>query len=122
MLHETIHDYHNCLVGNPFDKGVNGTFNSWSDFKMYHYGFATNDPLFEHYDDRYHFVFRYDIHKQDDDKYRLELCLMFQRKGIYSHIYVSNISKEELNTEIKMWLQGRLKYLKKLWAEIDINE
>lgn len=120
MLRETKHDYHNCLVGNPSNSSVNGTFSSWDDFKKYHYGFATDDPTFEQYDDTYHFVFRYDIHKKDEDNYTLEICMMFQRKGVYSHLYVDNITAKELDTEVNLWLKGRLQYLKGLWSEIDI--
>jgi hypothetical protein len=122
MLRETKHDYQNCLVGNFYNSAVNGTYSSWNDFKNYHYGFTKDDATFEHYDDTYHFVFRYDIHKNEDEKYTLEICMMFQRKGIYSHIYVKNITAEELDTEVNLWLKGRLKYLKGLWAEIDIEK
>lgn len=120
-LKETKHDYQNCLCGNFYDNKMTGIIDSWEKFKNTYYAFAKDDPLFENFDDTYHFVFRYDIYKQKDEKYKLELCIMFQRKGVYSHLYIENITDEELNGEVKMWLKERLKYLKKLWAEVDIE-
>lgn len=45
--------------------------------------------------------------------------MMWQRKGIYSHFFIKNINKNELNTEVKLWLKGRWAYLEKLWGEIN---
>ena len=78
-------------------------------------GFESNK---EDFDDTYHFIFRYDIFKQLDGNYYLELCVMLQRKGIYSHLYIKNITKEELNTIVEPWLKKRAEYLKKLWREV----
>lgn len=112
MLKETNHDYQNCLVGNHYDSNMSGTFNSWQEFKDEHYGFMGGE-----FDDTYHFVFRYDIHK-DDYGYKLELCIMLQRKGIYTHLYIRNISQDTLDTEVYKWLKGRSEYLKSLWQEV----
>lgn len=115
MLKETNHDYQNCLVGNPHDDNCTGEFNSWEDFKNIHLGFNNSKDGF---DDRYHFVFRYDITKQDDGNYYLELCMMLQRKGLYTHLYIYNIDQYTLDTEIKDWLKGRSNYIKNLWNEV----
>lgn len=114
MLKETQHDYQNCLVGNFYDNKCTGEYETWEDFKNTHAGFGAND----FYNDTYNFVFRYDIHKQDDSKYRLELCIMLQRKGIYTHLYIRNIDQNTLNTEVKEWLKGRSKYITHLWKEV----
>lgn len=109
-MKETYHDYQGCLVGNYHDSNMTGKFNSWNDFKEDYHGFLSNG-----YDDRYHFVFRYDIYSRPNDKYVLELCVMLQRKGIYTHLYINNITQNELDTEIKQWLLERKQYLLSLW-------
>jgi len=113
MLTKTKHDYQNCLVGNFYDAKCTGTYESWEDFKNEYLGFTS-----EGFDDTYHFVFRYDIHKKKDNKYRLELCVMLQRKGIYTHLYIENIDQNLLDTEIKEWLKSRSEYIKNLWTEV----
>lgn len=113
-MKETNHDYQNCLCGNFYDSNCTGEYESWEDFKNIYLGFCS-----EGFDDRYHFVFRYDITKQKDDNYYLELCIMLQRKGIYSHIYIYNIDQHTLDTEIKDWLKGRQAYINKLWSDIE---
>lgn len=113
MLQETKHDYQRCLVDNFYDGECNGEYNSWDDFKNIHFAFSQ-----EGFDDRYHFVFRYDIHKQDDNRYMLELCIMLQRKGIYTHLYIYDIDRNTLNTEVEEWLKYRGKYIKDLWKEV----
>lgn len=114
----TNHDYQHCLVGNYFSNDVNGRYESWEEFKRVWLGFVDGDKDFEKYDDTYHFLFRYDINQYDDDPASLELCFMLQRKGIYSHIYVDNLTEEELNNEIPKWLKGRKQYLDNLWKEV----
>lgn len=114
MLKETKHDYQNCLVGNFYDNECNNEFNSWKDFKHTHLGFISNNK----FDDTYNYVFRYDIYKQDNGLYKLELCMMLQRKGIYTHLYINDIDEKLLNTEVKEWLKDRCEYIKKLWKEI----
>lgn len=118
MLKETEHDYQGALCGNYYSNKMTGEHDSWNDFKNDWLGFFENDPQFKRYDDTYHFVFRYDIHK-DHELYTLELCIMLQRKGIYVHSWIYNITEEELNGEVSLWLKGRLAYLKELWQEID---
>lgn len=112
-LKETNHDYQGCLCGNYYDSKCTGEFSSWEDFKNNWAGFRG-----EEYDDTYHFVFRYDIHKEEDDNYTLELCVMLQRKGIYVHLYINNINQKELDSEIKKWLKSRSKYMTDLWKEV----
>lgn len=112
-MKETNHDYHNCLVGNYYDSNCTGEFESWKDFKDIHAGFLSDG-----FDDTYHFVFRYDIHKQDDGNYTLELCMMLQRKGIYTHLFIKNIDDKTLNLEVQEWLKGRSNYIKTLWKEV----
>lgn len=112
-MKETKHDYHNCIVGNAYDSKCTGVHNSWEDFKNNFLGFTT-----EGYDDTYHFVFRYDIHKKSEDSYSLELCIMLQRKGIYLHLFIKNITQNQLDTEITEWLKDRGRYLKDLWTEV----
>lgn len=113
MLKETNHDYQNCLVGNFYDNKTTGVFDSWEEFKEKHYGFMSDG-----FDDTYNFVFRYDIHKQDNDCYKLELCMMLQRKGIYSNLTIKNITQNILNIEVYEWLKGRSEYIKNLWKEV----
>ena len=113
MLKETNHDYNNCLIGNYYDSKCTGNYESWSEFKKIHSGFIA-----EGFDDTYNFVFRYDIHKQKNNNYCLELCVMLQRKGIYTHLYIHNIRQNTLDTEVVEWLKERSKYLKNLWNEI----
>lgn len=115
MLKETNHNYQNCLMGNFYDNKCTWVLNSWNEFKNTHAGFIDQNK----FDDTYNFVFRYDINKLDNGKYCLELCIMLQRKGIYTHLYINNIDKETLNTEVKEWLKDRYKYMKSLWNEID---
>lgn len=112
-MKETKHDYQNCLTGNFYDDKCTGQYNSWEEFKETHCGFQK-----EGFDDTYNFVFRYDIYKQKDNNYCLELCMMLQRKGIYTHLYIYNIDQNTLNTEVKEWLKDRYNYIKKLWNEI----
>lgn len=112
MLKQTNHDYHNCITGNYYDNNCTGRFNSWDKFKKEFLGFTS-----EGFDDTYHFVFRYDIHKNKDN-YTLELCVMLQRKGVYLHLWIENINEYILNTEIKKWLEARSKYIKNLWEEV----
>jgi hypothetical protein len=112
MLNETKHDYQNCLVGNYYDKNMSGEFESWEDFKETHCGFMEQG-----FDDTYHFVFRYDIHKQSMTEYTLELCMMLHRKGIYTHLFIRNIDQKTLDTEVYEWLKGRNEYIKNLWKE-----
>lgn len=112
-MNETKHDYQNCLCGNFYNGKCTGEFNSWKDFKENHLGFEGED-----FDDRYHFVFRYDITKQKDGKYYLELCMMLQRKGIYTHLYINNIDQKTLDTEVSEWLKERASYIKNLWNEV----
>lgn len=113
MMKETDHDYQNCLVGNFYDNKTTGKFDSWEEFRGEHYGFMSDG-----FDDTYHFVFRYDIHKQDDGNFQLELCMMLQRKGIYSNLTIKNISQDILDTEVYQWLKGRSEYIKNLWKEV----
>lgn len=113
MLKETKHDYQNCIMGNFYDDKCTGQYSSWEVFKNTHSGFDFNN-----FDDRYHYVFRYDIHKQKDGDYYLELCVMLQRKGIYTHLNIYNIDQNTLDTEVKEWLKGRYNYVKKLWNEV----
>lgn len=115
-MKETKHDYQKCLMGNFYDSKCTAEYSSWEEFKTTHLGFCGKN--FNDFDDRYHFVFRYDIHKQDDENYELELCMMLQRKGIYTHLYIENITQEELDTEVEAWLKGRCEYLKNLWSEV----
>lgn len=113
MMKETNHDYQNCLVGNFYDSNCTGVFLSWSEFKdTFAGGFKESN-----YDDTYNFVFRYDIDKFKD-MYKLELCVMLQRKGIYLHLHIYNITQEELDGEVKEWLKERSIYLEKLWKEV----
>ena len=112
-MKETNHDYQGCLTGNYYDSKCTGEYDSWEEFKGNYAGFCSNG-----FDDRYHFVFRYDIHKEKDNKYCLELCVMLQRKGIYTHLYINNIDQDSLDTEIKEWLKGRSQYIQNLWAEV----
>jgi hypothetical protein len=112
-MKETEHDYQGCLCGNWHDSNMNGILGSWQEFKTTHAGFCGDG-----YDDTYNFVFRYDIHKQDG-LYSLELCIMLQRKGIYTHLYVKNITQAELDTDVKAWLIGRKQYIDSLW---DVKE
>lgn len=112
-MKETNHNYQNALCGNFYCDRANGEYNSWEDFKNNYLGFESNG-----FDDTYHFVFRYDITKVKEDEYYLELCIMLQRKGIYSHIYINDINQHTLNTEIAEWLKGRAEYMKSLWKEV----
>lgn len=112
-MKETNHDYQLCLVGNYYDSNMTGEFESWEEFKDTHYGFTSTG-----FDDRYHFVFRYDIHKDSLSEYTLELCMMLQRKGIYTHLFIRNIDQKTLDTEVNEWLKGRSEYLKNLWKEV----
>lgn len=113
MLKETDHDYQNCLVGNYFSSDMTGIFASWNEFKETHLGFMTSG-----FDDTYYFVFRYDIHKQNNGKYQLELCMMLQKIGIYTHLFIKDIDQETLDTEVYEWLKGRSSYMKELWKEV----
>ncbi|MEK3955831.1 MULTISPECIES: hypothetical protein [unclassified Psychrobacillus] len=112
-MKETNHDYQNCLVGNYYDSDCTGKFSSWQDFKDTHAGFLSNG-----FDDTYHFVFRYDIYKQNDEEYTLELCMMLQRKGIYTHLFIENIDQNTLDEEVQAWLRSRSEYIKTLWKEV----
>lgn len=91
----------------------NAQFSSWEMFKNTHSGFTS-----EGFDDTYHYVFRYDIYKQKDGMYYLELCMMLQRKGIYTHLYIYNIDQDTLYIEVKEWLKERYRYIYNLWNEI----
>lgn len=113
-MKETNHDYQNCLCGNFYDNKCTGEYSSWEHFKNVYLGFDSSESGF---DDRYHYVFRYDITKQKDGNYYLELCIMLQRKGIYTHLYIYNIDQITL-AEIKKWLKGRYDYIKSLWNEV----
>lgn len=115
MLKETKHDYQNCIVGNFYDSKCTGQYSSWEVFINSHLGFDGSESDF---DDRYHYVFRYDIHKQKDGNYYLELCVMLQRKGIYTHLHIYNIDHETLNSDVKEWIKGRYNYIKNLWNEV----
>lgn len=108
-MRETEHDYQGALCGNYFSNDMSGTHESWNEFKNVHAGFWCDG-----YDDTYNFVFRYDIHKRQE-LYELELCIQLQRKGIYTHLMINNITQEELDGEIKEWLSERRKYIHKLW-------
>lgn len=112
-MKETKHDYQNCLCGNYHDGKMNGNHDSWQEFVDNWLGFECNS-----YDDTYHFIFRYDIHKQEDGLYTLELCAMLQRKGIYVHINVMNVTQVELDTVVLAWLKCRKDYLDSLWREV----
>lgn len=112
-MKETKHDYQGCLVGNYYDSNMTGIFESWEEFKETHLGFTSTG-----FDDTYHFVFRYDIYKEDNGKYQLELCMMLQRKGIYTHLWINNIDQITLDTEVKDWLKGRSEHIKNLWNEV----
>lgn len=113
-MKETKHDYQGGLCGNFYDSKCTGEYKTWNEFKGRHLGFDAKGE----FDDRYHYVFRYDIHKQSNDNYYLELCMMLQRKGIYTHLYIYNIAQNTLDSEVKMWLTNRGKYIKKLWSEV----
>lgn len=116
-MKETNHDYQNCLVDNFFDANCKNFFKSWEEFKYCFAGGFNYDGT--KYDDRYAFVFRYDINKREDDTYLLELCIMLQRKGIYYRVHIYNITQKELDGEVKDWLKDRYAYLKKLWKEVE---
>jgi hypothetical protein len=113
MLKETNHDYQNCIMGNFYDIKCTGQYSSWEEFKNNHLGFTS-----ERFDDKYHYVFRYDIYKHDNGLYELELCVMLQRKGIYTHLHIYNIDQTTLDTEVKEWLRNRYDYIKSLWNEV----
>ena len=112
-MRETNHDYQGCLVGDFYNKQCTGEFDTWQDFKENFTGFNADKT----YDDRYHFVFRWDIHNYDETEktYTLELCIMLQRKGIYIHNWINDINQETLDTEVKEWLKCRREYINKLW-------
>lgn len=112
-MKETKHDYQNCIMGNFYDSKCTREYECWEDFREIYLGFNSTG-----FDDRYHFVFRYDIDKKSNELYQLELCIMLQRKGIYTHIYINNISQDILDTEVKSWLKSRYDYIKKLWIEV----
>lgn len=112
-MKETDHDYQNYLSGNYHDGGMNFTRKTWNEFKKNWIGFKQTE-----YDDTYHFLFRFDIHKQDDENYRLELCFMLQKKGIYIHLNVLNITQSELDNEVREWLSGRKDYMDVLWKDV----
>lgn len=112
-MKETNHDYQGCLVGNFYDSKCTGVFNSWDDFKNNYAAFNGDD-----FDDRYHYVFRYDIYKNKQENYDLELCIMLQRKGIYTHIFIKDITQDVLDNEIMPWLKLRYDYIKNLWCEV----
>lgn len=115
-MKETNHDYQYCVMENPHDANLNGSWDSWDEYKKNYLGF--NNGNIKDYDDRYHYVFRYDIYKKENNTYTLELCIMLQRKGLYTNLLIHNISQEELDGEIKEWLKDRSKYMKSLWKEV----
>lgn len=118
-MKETNHPYA-CLSGNFYDLKTNHVFHSWKEFKDNWLGFnKKTDGTFGKYDDDYHFLFRYDIKKYDNNLYYLQLCHMLQRKGIYCFHCIYNIDQKLLDTEIKEWLLERKEYILKLW---DIQE
>ena len=110
-MKETNHDYQNCITGNFYDSACTGEFQSWNEFKNSFLGFNDDGT----YDDKYHFVFRWDINKIENGLFELELCIMLQRKGIYIHNWINDISQEMLDTEVKEWLKCRREYIKRLW-------
>lgn len=112
-MRETNHDYAGCVAGNYHNIKYNGSFESWDEFTKTHCHFTSDD--YNDCDDTYNFIFRYDIFKETNGVYRLELCMMLQRKGIYTHIVINNISQKLLDSEIKTWLNGRRTYIMELW-------
>lgn len=122
-MKETNHDYQGCLMGNYYDNKCTGEYKSWEDFKNTHLGFYYEGNSYKIlcFDDRYHFVFRYDIHKQKDGLYTLELCMVLQRKGIYTHLWIYNIDHNLLNGEVKTWLECRYEYMNRLWQEVSYS-
>lgn len=129
-MKETENDYQNCIMGNFYSSECSGRHRTWEEFKKEHWGFSSNGT---NWDDTYNFVFRVDIHtnKNIDTTneivysktsyeleritYSLELCVMLQRKGIYTHLFIDNITQNELNDEVKNWLTKRREYIEKLW-------
>lgn len=112
-MKETEHDYQGCLTGNHYINN-SSVFENWDHFKNTWLGFRTG---LDKYDDTYHFIFRYDIHKINS-LYVLELCIMLQRKGIYVKIQIWNITQLELDNEVKKFLSERKKYIVDLWKEV----
>lgn len=105
-MREIVLDNQKYLRENYQEGGYNFTRRSWNEFINNWLGFNAGE-----YNDAYLFLFKFDIRKQDDGNYRLELCFMLQKKRIYLHLDVLNITQNELDSEVKEWLSDR----KNIW-------
>lgn len=118
-MKETEHSYQGSVSGNYYSNEANSLFEGWKNFKEEWVGIGPDDKIsVDDYDEDYNFLFRYDIEKQKSHGYALSLFFLMQRKGIYSHIIVTNISQKELDEEVKEWLTVHKVYIEKLWAEV----
>lgn len=112
-LYKTEHDYAGCIPA--IYNRLTGTFETWQDFKIEHFGFDDIDTL--KWDDTYNFVARYDIF-ESGNSFRLELFIILQRKGLITKIYIDYIAPEDYE-EVIEWLNDRSKYIQSLWKEAE---
>ena len=102
-----IHPYY-CPEGNYYSNKPNQRYNTMTDF--------LDD--FEDTDVDLNLMFRWDIHKnEEDDGYRAECFLILQRKGIFMSCMIDSIKQEEVERFIA-YANKHKKRLEQIWKPL----
>lgn len=94
--------------GNFFQNGHHHQHDSWQEFMENGPGAADED---------YNAVWRWDLFKHEEDGSTcLALYYMLQRKAICMSCHVT-VKPSDL-PEVRKWLEGKWKYIQRLWAPL----
>lgn len=97
------HDYY-CADTNFYDSDVDAEWDSFQDFLDVYDNLNMDQNL----------VFRWDLHKNENETYYLEIFMVFQRKGFFVPHIINNITESDFD-KIRQFLQPRFEKLFKLW-------
>lgn len=97
------HDYY-CSDNNYYSKDAGCKWQTFQDFY----------DDFKNADIDLNLIFRWDIKKNDDDTFFMEIFMIHQRKGIFSPHFIESVSESDFEN-IKSLLQPHLDKLAKIW-------
>ena len=106
------HPYY-CSESNYYSNDAGATWETMTDFLA----------EFESGDVDMNLVFRWDIKQRDEEnpgRYYAEVCMMQQRKGIFSPHHIKHINEEEA-IRFKGYLEKHWETLKAMWQPLAAN-
>lgn len=100
------HDYY-CSDRNYYSNEPAQSYDDWESF----YSAFRNTDL------DLNLVFRWDLEKNDDGEFYLEIFFMLQRKGIFKPVLIDSVKEENL-PEIISFLTPHWEKLNQLWQPL----